>query len=164
FRFPLRPELTDEQRSLLADRLLALPVTTILFLKHLERVEVAVETEQRHEGFSWSVDRELWTDGGWESSAGLSESGIYRIHVVSASGETHNFLLAHDADVEIGENRGGLDTYAWEGIEVSEVSVAALVEDDAPTELPEAWRHFHVFLPTAEPCPYPLLVNGAFIS
>ena len=29
-------------------------------------------------------------------------------------------------------------------------------------ELPEAWRHFHVFLPTAEPCPYPILVNGAF--
>ena len=45
FRFPLRPELTEEQRSLLADRLLTLPITAILFLKHLERVEVVVDSE-----------------------------------------------------------------------------------------------------------------------
>ena len=83
---------------------------------------------------------------------------------MSASGETHDFMLAHDADVEIGDNRGGLETYAWEGIEISEVSIAALLEDNEPAELPQAWRHFHVFLPTADPCPYPLLVNGAFVS
>ena len=166
FRFPLRPELTDEQRSLLADRLLALPVTTILFLKHLERVDVSVETERRREGFSWSV-RTRAMDGRWLGvvSPGSRKPGSTEIHVVSASGETHDFLLAHDADVEIGEHRGGLDTYAWEGIEVSEVSVAALLEDDAPApNFPPHWRHFHVFLPTAEPCPYPLLVNGAFVS
>ena len=28
--------------------------------------------------------------------------------------------------------------------------------------MPTAWRRFHVFLPTEEPCAYPLLVNGAF--
>src|SRR5206468_12659026 len=59
---------------------------------------------------------------------------------------------------------GGLDAYAWEGIEITEVSIAALIEDNAPAELPAPWRHLHVFLPTSEPCPYPLLVNGAFIS
>lgn len=164
FRFPLRPEFTDEQRSLLAERLLALPVTTILFLKHLERVDVSVETEGRREGFSWSVRRERRSGAGWERHSGLTESGIYRIHVVSALGEKHDFLLAHDADVEIGEHRGGLDAYAWEGIEISEVSVAVLLEDEAPADLPAPWRHFHVFLPTAEGCPYPLLVNGAFVS
>lgn len=164
FRFPLRPEFTDEQRSLLAERLLALPVTTILFLKHLERVDVSVETEGRREGFSWSVRRERRSGASWERHSGLTESGIYRIHVVSAVGETHDFLLAHDADVDIGGHRGGLDTYAWEGIEISEVSVAVLLEDGAPAELPAHWRHFHVFLPTAEGCPYPLLVNGAFVS
>src|SRR5262249_28149772 len=142
FRFPLRPELTDDQRSLLAERLLALPVTTILFLKHLERVEVTVDTEQRREGFSWRVRRERRTGDGWVSCTGLGESGIHRIHVVSASSETYDFLLALDADVEIGGNRGGLDTYAWEGIDISEVSVAVLLEDDAPVELPAAWRHF----------------------
>ena len=32
----------------------------------------------------------------------------------------------------------------------------------ASATLPHEWRHFHVFLPTAEACPYPILVNGAF--
>jgi hypothetical protein len=164
FCFPLRPELTDDQRSLLAERLLALPVTTILFLKHLERVEVTVDTQHRQEGFSWRVSRERQTDSGWESCAGLTASGIYRINIATASGETHEFLLAHDADVEIGEHRGGLDSYAWEAIEVSEVSVATLLSEGTPAIPPDAWRHFHVFLPTAESCPYPLLVNGAFVS
>jgi hypothetical protein len=38
FRFPLRDDLTDERWRGLADRLLHLPITSILFLKHLERV------------------------------------------------------------------------------------------------------------------------------
>jgi hypothetical protein len=163
FRLPLRTDLTDDQRSLLAERLLGLPVTTILFLKHLERVEISVETEQRHESFFWQIERNRWTGDDWQSCIGLTETGTYRVQVV-AEDESHDFLLAHDADVEIGVHRGGLDTYAWEGIEVSEVSVAARLDDGRPTALPSAWKHFHVFLPTAEPSPYPLLVNGAFLS
>ena len=109
-----------------------LPVTTILFLKHLERVEVTVETEARSEGFSWTVRRERRAGDEWEPCTGLLESGIYRIRVASASGETHDFLFAHDAEVEIGGHRGGLDAYAWEGIEISEVSVAALSRTARP--------------------------------
>jgi hypothetical protein len=164
FRFPLRAELTDEQRSLLADRLLALPVTTILFLKHLERVEVVVETKTRSEGYLWTVNRTRKTETVWEPCTGLLETGIYKVRIASAAGEAHQFLLAHNAEVEIGEHRGGLDSYAWEGVEVSDVSVAALLDGGSPKDLPAAWRHFHVFLPTSEPCEYPLLVNGAFVS
>ncbi len=164
FRFPLRAELTDEQRSLLAERLLALPVTTILFLKHLERVEVSVETEARSEGYTWTVSRARRTETGWAPSSALLETGVYRVGITSAAADAHQYLLAHDAEVEIGEHRGGLDSYAWEGIEVSEVSVAALLDDGIPTDLPAAWQRLHVFLPTLEPCPYPLLVNGAFAS
>ncbi|MGH8526702.1 MAG: sacsin N-terminal ATP-binding-like domain-containing protein, partial [Gammaproteobacteria bacterium] len=127
FRFPLRADLTDDQRSLLAERLLALPVTTILFLKHLERVEISVETKQRHESFFWQIRRNRWTGAEWKSCIGLTETGTYQVRVEAAD-ESHDFLLVHDADVEIGDHRGGLDTYAWEGIEVSEVSVAALLE------------------------------------
>ena len=163
FRFPLRVDLTDDQRSLLVERLLGLPVTTILFLKHLERVEISVETEEQRESFSWQIGRNRWTGDDWASCIGLTETGTYKVQVV-AEDESHDFLLAHDAEVEIGEHRGGLDTYAWEGIEVSEVSVAALLDDGIPTALPTDWKHFHVFLPTAEPSPYPLLVNGAFLS
>ena len=164
FRFPLRSELTAEQRSLLAERLLALPVTAILFLKHLERVEVSVETEPRRDVYAWTVTRERRTEATWEPCTGLLETGIYQVRIASGSGATHDFLLAHDAEVEIGGNRGGLDSYSWEGVEVSEVSVATLIEGGVPEDLPIPWRHFHVFLPTAEPCPYPLLVNAAFAS
>ena len=66
FRFPLRPDLTGEPRSLLAQRLLSLPVTTILFLKHLDQVEVRADTENRREGFSWKVRRERRVGDGWE--------------------------------------------------------------------------------------------------
>lgn len=164
FCFPLRPELTAEQRDLLAQRLLTLPVTAILFLKHLEHVEVEVETEQRHEGFLWRISRELRADDTWKPCTGLTESGTYRISIETGAGEAHDFLLAHDADVQIGSHRGGLDAYGWDGIEISEVSVAALIQQGRPTPLPTSWRKFHVFLPTSEPCPYPLLVNGAFVS
>ena len=99
-----------------------------------------------------------------EQCAGLTESGIYHVNIETETGEARDFLLAHDADVQIGAHRGGLDTYAWEGIEISEVSVATLLDGGSPTSLPDAWRRFHVFLPTAEPCPYPLIVNGAFVS
>ena len=30
--------------------------------------------------------------------------------------------------------------------------------------MPDAWKHFHVFLPTEERCAYPMLVNGAFAT
>ena len=36
--------------------------------------------------------------------------------------------------------------------------------DDRPVPIPAEWRVFHIFLPTVEACPYPLLVNGAFAS
>ena len=54
----------------------------------------------------------------------------------------------------------GLSGPAWEDVELTEVSVAA--PEPGSRELPLTWRRFHVFLPTSEPCPYPILVNGAF--
>lgn len=164
FRLPLRTELTDEQRSILSERLLNLPLTTILFLKHLESVEVVVQTGERSDGYIWTLKRQRWTKTGWVNCTGLSDTGIYRTNIESSSGEAYAFLLAHDADIEIDENRGGLNTYAWEGVEVSEVSIATLLDGNIPKAPPPAWRQFHVFLPTSEMSPYPLLVNGAFES
>ena len=40
--------------------------------------------------------------------------------------QTATFLVAHDADVAIGDRRAGLSGPAWEGVELTEVSVAAL--------------------------------------
>lgn len=163
FEFPFRADLGVEQRESLADRLIELPLTTVLFLKHLETVSVKIETAGRTESREWSVTRECLRDGQWTSVVGLGASGIYRVTVTSTDNDAAAFYVAHDADVAIGSNRVGLSGLAWEGVDLTEVSVAVLA-DGTTAEMSAAWKHFHVFLPTEEPCPYPMLVNGAFAT
>jgi hypothetical protein len=161
FCFPFRASVASERRADVADLLLGLPLTTVLFLKHLETVEVRVEREGRSEERTWTVERQRLDPDrrGWSESSGFLGSGVYRVSVATAE-QSATFLVAHDAEVAIGANRVGLSGPAWEGVELTEVSVATL--EPGSEELPGEWRHFHVFLPTAEPCPYPILVNGAF--
>jgi len=59
FRFPFRDSLDMEGRSSLADLLLDLPLTTVLFLKHLEEVVVEVEQAGRSERQTWTIEREV---------------------------------------------------------------------------------------------------------
>lgn len=161
FAFPFRSDLEPDQRVALADRLLGLPLTTVLFLKHLESVVVEIDQAGRSERREWTVTREVLDDGRWVPAPGLGGSGLYRVTVSSTDADQAAFYIAHDANVPIGSNRVGLNGPAWEGVDLTEVSIAALA--DAPGEvMPETWKHFHVFLPTEEPCPYPMLVNGAF--
>lgn len=161
FCFPFRDSVEAEGRADVAEMLLGLPLTTVLFLKHLETVEVRVEREHRSEERTWTVERQrLDPDRGkWSESSGFLGSGVYRVSVATAE-QSATFLVAHDSEVAIGANRIGLSGPAWEGVELTEVSVAAL--EPGSDELPADWRRFHVFLPTAEPCLYPILVNGAF--
>ena len=161
FRFPFADHLTSAQRVGLADSLLELPITTVLFLKHLEEVRVEVHQRGRELSRTWLVERHQWDDADWRDSAGLQTSGLYRIDIATDDGEDGSFLVALDVDVEIAGNRSGLSGPAWDGVELTEVSVA--VADDGPSqEIPTEWRRFHVFLPTQEPSTYPMLVNGAF--
>lgn len=166
FRFPFRAGLADDRRALVAGMLLSLPVTSILFLKHLEQVDVEIDADGRSERFTWQLQRERRSaDGGWGACSGLADSGVYRVSIAThVPGEAWSFLLAHDADVAIGEHRAGLNAYAWEGVAFTEVTVAALEPGSADDRLPADWRRFHVFLPTTEACPYGFLVNGAFAT
>ena len=102
---------------------------------------------------------------GWEPTDGLTGSGIYQVWIESGGAEDiWCFLLGHEDGLEIGNHRGGLNAYAWAGVDLTEVTVAALVTGGDSDELPIAWRRFHVFLPTADVAPYPLLINGAFAT
>ena len=161
FRFPLREDLSAEVRSTLAEQLLGFPVTAILFLKHLERVDIEVALGGSQRTKTWRLSREQQTQAGWQKCPGLAESGLYRVAIASDFADV-SFLLAHNADVEIGRNRGGSTSQVWEGIELSEVSLAAQIDEGRPVAIEPAWRVLHVFLPTGETCPYPLLVSGAF--
>jgi len=162
FRFPLRKDLSAAQREKLADRLIDLPVTAILFLKHLERIEVQVGTVERAENFRWTITRAIDDEDHWSPAPGLSRTGLYRVEVDADHSERRAFLVAHDDDLEIEQHRGGLDEYAWSGVELSEVSVAVELVNDLPIAIDQAARVLHVFLPTGEPCPYPMVINGAF--
>lgn len=42
--------------------------------------------------------------------------------------------------------------------------MAARINGGKAAELPPDWRRLHVFLPSAEPCPYDLLISAAFNS
>jgi hypothetical protein len=169
FRFPFKIGLKQDKLTALSETLANLPVTTILFLKHLEHVQVEIDTSARIESFHWALDRRRKDcKGGFAHTGGLKETGTYEVIVeTKAPNEVEGkwrFILAHDADVEIGRHRGGLNQYAWEGVELSEVTVAALISGADTNIVPNAWRKFHVFLPTQEICPYPFLVNGAFAT
>jgi hypothetical protein len=166
FRFPLRETVTSDRWDDLANALLELPVTAILFLKHLEHVEVEVVRPDRTDRVAWRLARQRRVEGAWEPIHGLERSGVYHVRIdVLRPGrpdESSPFLVAHDADVEIGRHRAGLVGYAWEGIEFTEVSVATPWPTGVGEELAAGWPRFHVFLPTGVPSPYPLMINGAF--
>lgn len=164
FRFPLRSKITPEQQAWLADALISLPVTTLLFLKHFRRVEFAVRRGGEQVDTAWSVTRERLSGGRDGPATNGFDTGVYRVVLRPDRGDAQEFLLAHDGDIAIGEHRGGLDEFSWEGVEYTEVSVAARLDDGHPVALAPGWRKLHVFLPSGEPCPYDLLVSGAFSS
>ena len=164
FRFRFDARVNAERRARLAEDLLNLPVTTILFLKHLEALEIHVDIAGHCQDIAWALERKQHQGGEWRPCAGLDQTGPYQVWISSGGGETWCFLLAHDDQLRIGEHRGGLNEYAWSGVDLAEVTVAALLLGNDTDVLPLEWRRFHVFLPTAERCPYPLLINGAFAS
>lgn len=164
FRFPLRSKMTAEQRASLARSLLGVPVTSLLFLKRLGRVEVTVPGPDKLYKFAWTVVRRRVTESGLQDVEAFTESGTYHVTLKSDDGRAEAFLVVHDPDIGIGSHRGGLDEITWEGIDVAEVSVAARLCDEHPVALEPEWKKLHVFLPTGEPCPYDVLISGAFSS
>jgi hypothetical protein len=164
FRFPLSPRMTEEQRNGLAQTLRDLPLTSLVFLKHLSRVEVTVQRRCDAYSFAWTAKRQKVTDIGVSDVPAFSDSGTYRVVLTPDVGHVETFLVAHDAEIAIEGHRGGLDEFTWEGVELTEVSVATRMRGSKPVELELEWKKLHVFLPTGEPCPYDLLVSGAFGS
>lgn len=158
FRFPFRSRMTLEHRIGLARVLREIPVTSLVFLKHLARVAVSIRTRDENHSFAWNAQRRNLNSGEIVGARCIS------VDLTSDSGESESFVVAHNEAIEIGNFRGGLDDFAWDGVEVTEVSVGARVRDSRPIALNPSWRRLHVFLPTVETSPYDLLVSGAFAT
>lgn len=162
FRFPLRPGDKETQHDRLTRALAKLPISSLLFLKRLKSVQIELAGESPVE---WIVDRQWCGHDATNSPvAGLSESGVYRVGLANGRDVQHIFLVAYDAEIPIGRHRGGLNEYAWDGVELTEAAIAARIDGGKATELPSDWRRLHVFLPSGEPCPYDLLISAAFNS
>lgn len=163
FRFPFKAGTTLKQRQHLADQLLAFPMSSVLFLKHLEEVVIDVNLEGRTGRREWLIERSRVLESGEVSRcAGLTSAGLYRIELLDKDGDNHAYWIAHDPNLEIGKFRDGLSGPAWDGVDLTEVSVAARDADDPRIAVDD--RRFHVFLPTEEVADCSLLVNGAFVT
>jgi hypothetical protein len=162
FRFPFHDRISKDQLAALAHQLLTLPMTSVLFLKHLEEVVIELDTSTTDAGRQWLLERHRVSDGAIERCNGLDQTGLYRVDLVNKDGEGDRYWVAHNAEVEIGDHRDGLSGPAWDGVDVTEVSVAVRDADDPRVDA--ANRRFHVFLPTQEPSGCSLLVNGAFTT
>lgn len=162
FRFPLKERVTAERREKLAEQLLKLPMTSVLFLKHLENVVIEVDTEELSDDREWLLERRQVTSEGQVSCGGLVESGLFKVDLLNRDGDGDTYWVAHNADVKIGQHREGLSGPAWEGVDLSEVSVAVRSGEDP--QLDSEIRRFHVFLPTQEPAACSVLINGAFAT
>lgn len=162
FRFPLRVKELQDQRTRLQMALKALPVSSLLFLKRLKAVEIGLD--EGGEAIHWTVERQQHLPDAPKPVDSLSESGVYTVRLVGGDGTDYTFVLAHDAEIPIGSHRGGLNEFAWENVELTEVAIASRMDSGKATELPAQWRKLHVFLPSGEACPYDLLISGAFNS
>ncbi|MBA3990984.1 MAG: hypothetical protein H0X54_08100, partial [Propionibacteriales bacterium] len=162
FRFPFHQGITKEQLTALARQLLTLPMTSVLFLKNLEEVVIEVDTSAEHADRQWLLERHRVSGAGAERCNGLDQTGLYRVDLVNKDGEGDRYWVAHNDEVHIGSHRDGLSGPAWDGVDVTEVSVAVRDADDPRVDPPN--RCFHVFLPTQEASGCSLLVNGAFTT
>lgn len=156
FRFDLKNEKVEQD---VIDSVRGLDRHTVLFLQELKRLEVCVEGEET----GWKVCREektidsSRTDLNFVTVRHLEESG-------DVDGE-QTFALFSRNDVEIGENTGGIDENTWGDVNYTQIGLALRVEDqeDGVHLKPlEESPFVHVFLPTNERCPIPVLINGAF--
>lgn len=162
FRFPFRKGFTSGQVAALAHQLLTLPATSVLFLKHLEDVLIQVDTAGEKAERQWLLERHRVTENGIESCSGMERSGLYRVDLVDKDEGGDRYWVAHNDEVAIGSHRDGLSGPAWDGVDLTEVSVA--VRDVSDPRIESSNQRFHVFLPTQEASGCSLLVNGAFTT
>lgn len=167
FRFELENEKVVQD---VRDTLQELDKNTILFLQELEELEVDVDGMTE----SWTLKRE-----GRELKNGDTELTYVTVeHHEERDTVEETFALFSRDKVKIGSNKGGIDENTWGEVNYTQVGLALRVlekedgdhlvrvdhmEDVSVDDVESAdWPHVHVFLPTEEVSPVPVLMNGAF--
>lgn len=154
FYFPLRADAVDDvQRSLTE-----LGEQTVLFLHNLKRLEVVTDGKLT----TWDIGRH-------SSSLDTvnSEIDLIKIRRNGDKSSTIDYLRFVRDGIPIGEHTEGISNNTWGDVSETRVSVAVRADnrDDGMHLRPVRDNpRVHVFLPTEERSPVPVLINGAFDS
>lgn len=156
FRFPLKDDQVEED---VAETVTGLDRNTVLFLQELEQLEIDVNGDEE----GWKIEREekVWSRDGTR----LDFVSVQHLDPEAGNDDEGTFALFSREEVEIGSHTGGIDENTWGDIEYTQIGLALRIreeEDGIHLAKLEENPFFHVFLPTEEECPIPVLVNGAF--
>lgn len=155
FRFPLKDSQVEDD---VVETVSGLDRNTVLFLQELEELEIKVDGGEE----GWRIEREAQD---WDSETTSLDFVSVKHLDPDGANDGGTFALFSREEVKIGGHTGGIDENTWGDVEYTQIGVALRVDerDDGIhlTKLAEN-PFFHVFLPTEEECPIPVLVNGAF--
>jgi hypothetical protein len=133
---------------------------TAVFLQNLDKLELSLDGSTEE----WQIQRE---------SKSL-ESDQTDLEFVTVDHELDNqestsatFALFSRLGIPIAEHTGGIDVNTWGEVDQTRIGVALRVmrdSDGVHLKPLEKRPYLHVFLPTEERCPIPILANGAFYT
>ena len=162
FWFPLAVEENDDLRATVARTLQAVNAHTIVFLRHIDALEICVDDDR----IDWLVTRGPLPQ---EQTSEHQIVDVQKLHVDAPSKDStdHHFALFTRRDIPIENHTVGISKNTWSDVKFTEVSIATVAEErDGEWVLMafDTFPNIHVFLPTQERCPLPILINGAFHS
>lgn len=155
-------ELRDGRYETIKQRLADLNPQIMLFLRNLEQLEIVIDGDE----LVWELSRS-------SIDADLDENVTSSKIDISCDGtraewgpdaEQHRYIKFRKAEIPV-THREGLEGPHWESVEFTEIGVALRYEereDKVHLQPFDTAPNIHLFLPTEEPSPFPLLINGAF--
>ena len=157
FRFKLKSSsIREDAISAISE----LDEHTAVFLQNLEELELSLDGSTEE----WRIQRERKDTERVQSDLEFVTVEHEGENEVSTS---TTFALFSRLKIPIGENTGGIDANTWGEVDHTRIGVALRVTrgSDGVHLKPLNERPFlHVFLPTEERCPIPVLANGAFYT
>jgi hypothetical protein len=155
-------ELRDDRYDTIEQRLSDIDPQIMLFLRCLEQLEIVIGDDE----LIWELTRSpIATD--------LDEHVTCAKIDISCDGtaatwgpdpEQHQYVKFREANIPV-THREGLEGPHWGAVEYTEIGVALQYQEhDGAIHLEpfDNTPNIHLFLPTEEPSPLPLLINGAF--
>lgn len=159
FRFELKPGKRERLQEDISNALRNLNKETVLFLQNLDILEIDVREIQTR----WKINRRKAE----VDMAQPPEFVTVQQELISGEGGHIKAQFVHftKSDIPIDDHTGGINENTWGDVEYTRVGIAVRVDerDDGVHIRPLSDRpNVHVFLPTEEACPLPILLNGAF--